>query len=45
MPPNTRLDKEFKKDIQVVKQKADQGFITALNRFKYCWLQNQKIKL
>ena len=40
---NIPPDEQFKKDILVVKQKAEQGFISALTRFNYCRLEKQKL--
>ena len=42
---NIPPDEQFKKDIQAVKQKAEQGFISALAKFHYRRLEQQKIKL
>ena len=42
---NIPPDEQFKKDIQAVKQKAEQGFISALTRFHYRRLEQQKTKL
>ena len=42
---NIPPDEQFKKDIQAVKQKAEQGFISALTKFHYRRLEQQKIKL
>ena len=45
MRANILPDEQFKKDIQVVKQKAAQGFISALAKFHYGRREQQKIKL
>lgn len=42
---NIPADEDFKKDIQSVKEKAEQGFLRALTRFHYRRLNNQKIKI
>ena len=41
---NIPPDEQFKKDIQAVKQKAEQGFISALTKFHYRRLEQQKNK-
>ena len=42
---NIPADEDFKKDIKTVKEKAEQGFICALTRFRYHHLEKQKIQL
>ena len=44
-PANIPTDEDFKKDIKTVKEKAEQGFISALTRFHYPRLEKQKVKL
>lgn len=41
IPPGEK----FKKDIQVVKQKVEQGFLSVLTKFNYRCLERQKTKL
>ena len=40
---NIPPDEQFKKDIQAVKQKAEQGFISALTKFTTAALNNKKL--
>ena len=42
---NIPPDEQFKKDIQAVKLKAEQGSLSALTRFNYRRLEKQKTKL
>ena len=41
---NIPADEEFKKDIKILKQKAERGFVEALTRFHYRCLDKQKTK-
>ena len=42
---NLTADEQFKKDIKVIKQKAERGFVKALTKFHYPPLEKQKQKL
>jgi len=42
---NIPPDEQLKKDIQAVKQKAEQGFLFSLAKFNHCRLDRQKNKL
>ena len=42
---NIPPDEQFKKDIQAVKLKAEQGFLSALTRFNHRHLEKQKTRL
>lgn len=42
---NIPPDEQFKKDIQAIKQKAEQGFLSALAKFNHRRLERQKNKL
>ena len=42
---NITADEKFKKDIKVIKQKAERGFVEALTKSQYHRLEKQKQKL